>query len=183
VHVTQVYTTPDLYNGLRDRSVDFVIGRLLRGTLEKDLDAQILFDEPTLVVAGAKNPWARRRKIDLADLIAERWILPRTNTAVGMLIAETFHASGLVVPRPAVVANSIHMNNVLLASGHFLTMHPRSLVKLSTGWPSIKVLPVVTKPQRGPVGIVTLKSRMVSPVTRLVIDCIREVAKPLARTK
>jgi DNA-binding transcriptional LysR family regulator len=182
VHVTQVYTTPDLYEGLRERAVDLVIGRLLGRIAEKDLQAETLFHDPPLVVAGAKNRWANRRKAELAELIDERWILPRPDTAVGALIAQTFHAAGLQVPQPAVTANSIHMNNALLASGHFLTMHPRSLVKLGAGRPSIKVVPVKLNSQRAPVGIVTLKNRAVSPVARLVIDCIREVARPLAKT-
>jgi hypothetical protein len=33
----------------------------------------------------------------------------------------------------------------------------------------------------GPVGIVTLKNRTVSPVARLFIECARDVAQPLAK--
>jgi hypothetical protein len=36
---------------------------------------------------------------------------------------------------------------------------------------------------RRPNGIVTLKNRTLSPVAQLFIDCAREVAKPLAKTK
>jgi hypothetical protein len=34
-----------------------------------------------------------------------------------------------------------------------------------------------------PVGVVTLKNRTPNPIAKLFIDCAREVAKPLARTK
>jgi DNA-binding transcriptional LysR family regulator len=180
VHVTQVYSTPDFYQGLRERSVDFVIGRLLSRAVDRDLEAEVLFHDPILIVAGAGNPWARRRNIELAELVNERWILPRPDTAVGALIAETFRSCGLDVPRPAVIGNSIHMNNALLSAGHFLAMHPRSLVELNVGRQPIKILPVKLTPQRGPVGIVKLKGRTVSPVARLFIDAIRQVAKPLA---
>jgi len=102
--------------------------------------------------------------------------MPPLDTVAGALTAETFRACGLSLPASAAVSNSIPMNNALLATGHFLTMHPRSLVKFGLGQPSIKILPVELGTQRGPVGIVTLKSRTLSPVTRLFIDAIREIA-------
>jgi len=177
VHVSQIYTTPDVYEGLRGRTVDFIMGRLLSSSLDKDLHADTLFHDPLLVVAGARSPWVKRRKIELTELVNERWILPPLDTVAGRLTAETFRTCGLSPPVPAVVSNSIHMNNALLATGHFLTMHPRSLVKFGLGQPSIKILPVELGIQRAPVGIVTLKSRTQSPVTCLFIDAIREIAK------
>ena len=49
--------------------------------------------------------------------------------------------------------------------------------------PEIKVLPVELPMARVQNGIVTLKNRTLSPVAQLFIDCAREVAKPLAKTK
>jgi DNA-binding transcriptional LysR family regulator len=89
----------------------------------------------------------------------------------------------LDVPRAAVIANSIHLNNALAELGHFLAIHPRSLVKLSAERSATKVLPVKFTSQHGSVGIVTLKNRTISPVCQLFIDCVREVAKPLANRK
>jgi hypothetical protein len=40
-------------------------------------------------------------------------------------------------------------------------------------------LPIV----RGPIGILTLKRRTLSPVAQLFIDCAHEVAEPLARRR
>ena len=47
--------------------------------------------------------------------------------APGVLIAGIFHQCGLRVPQAAVVTNSIQMMGVLLASGEFLGMYPRSV--------------------------------------------------------
>jgi hypothetical protein len=49
--------------------------------------------------------------------------------------------------------------------------------------PEIKVLPVDLPIAPVPVGIVTLKTRTLSPVAQLFIDSAREVAKPLAQRK
>jgi len=180
IHATQVYTTPDLYQGLRERTVDLLVARPLSRTIERDLNAEMLFYDPVLVVAGKQSRWANRRKVELSELISEPWILPRSNTAIGSLVADTFHGCGLELPRPAVIANSIHLENALLASGHFLTMLPSSLVKFSSQRSSLKVLPVKLPAQLSPVSIVTLKNRSLSPTARIFIDCVRNVAEPLA---
>jgi hypothetical protein len=45
----------------------------------------------------------------------------------------------------------------------------------------LKALPVESSIRPGPVGIVTLKDRAISPVAQLFIDHAREVAKLLAK--
>jgi DNA-binding transcriptional LysR family regulator len=71
----------------------------------------------------------------------------------------------------------------LLASGPYLSMRPASMMRFGVKHPSIKVLPVKLPALPRPVGIITLKGRMISPVMQLFIDCAREVAKPLASKK
>jgi len=65
---------------LRDRSLDIALvrttGSPARHPLGADLNVEALFDDETLVVAGIESPWARRRKIDLAELAGAEWVLP-----------------------------------------------------------------------------------------------------------
>jgi hypothetical protein len=46
-----------------------------------------------------------------------------------------------------------------------------------------KVLPIELPARPGPVGIITLKKRTLSPLAQLFIEHAREVAKPLANSK
>ena len=69
--------------------------------MDDDLDIEILFDDPHFVVAGARSPWARRRKLTLAELVNEPWIFP-PNHVVMALIKEAFEANGLQVPSESV---------------------------------------------------------------------------------
>jgi DNA-binding transcriptional LysR family regulator len=71
----------------------------------------------------------------------------------------------------------------LLATGRFLTMFPSSVLAMYAMRPDIRVLPITPAFSHVQIGIVTLKHRMVNPATTLVIEHIRELAKPLARTK
>jgi DNA-binding transcriptional LysR family regulator len=102
-----------------------------------------------------------------------------TGTAAEAIVAEIFRKCGLEIPRRGVVA-SVQMHNALLAGGRYLAMRATSVVRFGGKHPSVKVLPVKLPVLPGPVGITTLKGRMISPVARLFIDCVREVTKPLA---
>ncbi len=179
--LTSAFGGAALYHELRERNVDFVIGRLITPPTEEDLSAQVLFDDPVFVVAGIRSRWLRRRDIELAELIDEPWSLPRPDTVAGALVAETFRACGLDVPRAYVISNSVTMHNALVMSGNFLAMPPASVL-----WSSGKRLPVRRLPVKlpvvpGPTGIITLKGRTISPVIQLFIDCAREVTKSLAK--
>jgi DNA-binding transcriptional LysR family regulator len=70
---------------------------------------------------------------------------------------------------------------LLAATGHFLTIFPASVLSVSAH--PLKVLPVELAFHPVPVGVVTLKDRPLSPVARLFIDCAREIAKPLMKSK
>src|SRR6185503_19737357 len=142
VNITQASTGAALYRGLRERTVDFVVGRLLGPTPEQELSTEILFDEPQCVVAGTRSPWSNRRKIGLAELIKEPWVLPRPDTPARALFDNAFRASGLDTPKRVAACNSMQMYNALLATGNFLTMLPRSVLRFGSKQFSIKVLPV-----------------------------------------
>jgi DNA-binding transcriptional LysR family regulator len=183
IRVTQALSGAALYQDLRERKVDFIVGRILHPTIEKDLSAEVLFDEPLFVVVGRQNRWARRRgRIELAELIDEPWIMPpysrsRDSSLVGDLVAGTFEACGLEAPQAAVVSSSIPMIHALLTTGPFLAMMPLSVLRFSALRQSMKKLPVTLPDRPGPVGIVTLKNRTLSPAAKLFIDCVRDVAR------
>jgi DNA-binding transcriptional LysR family regulator len=98
VHLT-AGSDPDLYRKLRDRNLDLLIIRKF-GPIDERLEFEFLFnDSPFLVAAGARSPWARRRKIELAELVNESWVLPPASGPIGSVAAESFRASGLAYPR------------------------------------------------------------------------------------
>jgi DNA-binding transcriptional LysR family regulator len=175
---------PDLEDHeLRERSIDLIIGRLPHIAPTDDTDVEILFNDRSFVVAGPRNPWLRRRKIQLADLINEPWTHPPPESLPGLYVADIFRTHGLQVPRAVVMARSLQLQNALLATGRFLTILPVSMLHFSAERLSLKPLPVKLSVPPRPLGIVTLKGRTLAPVTRLFIDCAREVAKPLAKRK
>jgi DNA-binding transcriptional LysR family regulator len=183
-HVRQAASAELLDRDLRDRNIELIIRRILSPIADDELDVEILFDEPIFVVAGIQHPLARRRRrIKFTELDNELWALPLRETTTGSLIADIFHASGLEFPRTAILCNSIQMQSALLATGRYLALLSGSVLHFSGKRLAIKVLPVDMPIRSTPVGVVTLKNRTPNPIAKLFIDCAREVAKPLARTK
>jgi DNA-binding transcriptional LysR family regulator len=170
-----------LHRQLSERNVDLLIAQSFGPVADERLGFEVLFDDSFVVVAGAQNPWVRRRRVELAELANEPWVLPAPRSAIGSVFVQAFRARGLDYPRVAVVTSPRDVRTSLLATGRFLTIFPTSALRFSTERPNLKVLPVELAIPRVAIAIVTLKSRTLSPVAQLFIRHAREVAKPLAK--
>jgi DNA-binding transcriptional LysR family regulator len=169
------------YRNLQERKVDLLVAPMFTPMVEEHMDVEMLYDEPLVVVAGASSSWARRRKVQLAELVDAEWILPPLDSLYGLVAAEAFRAAGVNVPRATVFSTSTPVRSALLASGRFLSIVQGSIVRFGSGSTILKVLPIDLPTTRRPIGIITLKNRTLSPVAQLFIDCAHEVAKPLAK--
>jgi len=183
--VFQVVTgaPPTLYRELEERSVELVISWILGTMAEEHMAVEHLLDDSAVVAAGIQNRWARRRKIELAELVNEPWTLPPLNTLASAVAMDAFRAKGLQPPRTTVITQSLNMRNRLLATGRFLTVLPGLSLTLPARHPSLKPLPVELPNAQRTVAIVTLRNRTLSPLAELFIEDLRTVVKPLAKTK
>jgi len=179
VRVVQANAETLEFRELRERRVDLALARISRSFVQDDLDVEILFDDPHRVVAGAQSPWARRRKITLAELVKESWLFA-SNQVIRELITEAFKARGLKIPQEKVSASSILLRNHLLATGRFLTVLPDSVLRYNAKQWSLKALPVDLGVKLRSVAIITLKNRTVSPVVQLFVEHVRAVAKTMS---
>jgi DNA-binding transcriptional LysR family regulator len=169
-----------LQNGLIERNFDLLIVRRL-GTLDEALVSfEKLYDNPYFVAAGATSRWARQRRIDLADLVDEPWVFPPAGNRLELVVRDIFSTKGLPCPRAAVISSSLEMTVNLLGTGRYISIQPESLFTFPRKHPFLKKLPVTLPIVSGPIGILTLKDRMLGPAAQLVINCAREIAKPLA---
>lgn len=121
-----------------------------------------------------------RRKIDLAELIDEPWILAQPGTWNYDGIAEAFKARGLSLPKANLVSVSVGLRTRLLANGPFIAALPNSVLQLNQNHYALKALPVDLPDRPWPVVIVTLKNRTLSPVVQRFIECARDVAGSLS---
>jgi DNA-binding transcriptional LysR family regulator len=180
LHVLQAYTVTEEFRELRERSVDLMLGRVSR-PLDDDLEAEVLYEDRLFIVVAADSPWARRRKVTLADLAGEPWVNAPTDSIVGSYLAEIFAAQGLSPPKVSVVSFSMYLRNMLLASGRYVAVLPGSVLRFSAERFGLRALPIPLPETRASVSIITLKGRTLSPVARVFAECAREVAEPVAQ--
>jgi len=181
-HLVTAYAG-SLHRELSERNVDLLVAARWGPLIDERLEFEFLFDDQIVIVAGAHSQLARRRKIELAELVDEPWVLPPPGGGIALHALETFRASGLRHPRTIVVTESPQVRFNLPATGPFLTMFSASALKFPTRRTEVKVLPVQLPMAPVPNGIVTLKNRTLSSVAQLFIKHAREVAKLLARRK
>lgn len=177
-----VSDTDQLVRDLIGRNVDLTIVRSYGTRPPDELAFEVLYEDPYVVTAGAQNPWARRRKVDLAELADEWWAVPPADSYSGSFFEEAFRAKGLDIPRAKVVTFPHAVRIGLLATGHFLTMFPRSVLIFPARMPFLKDLPIELPPV-GPVGVLTVKNRALSPAAQFFIECARELAQAPGRPK
>jgi len=169
-----------LHRELNARSLDLVITRSGGPFKEEQFGFETLYDDALVVLAGMKNPLARRRRIELAELVNEPWALPTLESAVTQAAIKAFRASGLDCPRATLVTSSPEMRIDLVATGRFLTI---TASRFRAKHPQLKVLPVELSMAPMAVGIVTLKNRRLSPVAKLFVQHAHEVAKSLTKRR
>jgi len=177
---TPTLELPDLHA----RTLDVVLARLSESYADDpfggDLNVEILFDDEAIIAAGANSRWARRRKIDLADLVDASWIGTSRQTLTTILMGRAFHASNLPPPKMRVTTFSASLRAYLLVTGDFLTAMPKSLLRMNAEGIGLKQLPIDLPTTRFPVAVVTLKNRTVSPAVELFLERLRTYVKSLA---
>jgi DNA-binding transcriptional LysR family regulator len=173
--------TATLYTDVAERNIELAICRMI-GKLPDELAAEILFHDSVAVMTSAANPLARRRNLKLADLANEPWVLFPNESFFGGVIAEIFRANGHEPPRLTVSTLSVHAQNEMLATGRFITVLPSFMLRLPGGSVPLKALPVMLPNPPMPIGLITVKNRMLTPVAQLFIDRIRTRVKSLARS-
>jgi DNA-binding transcriptional LysR family regulator len=148
--------------------------------LQSDMEVLPLFDDRFVVMAGEQSKWARRRNLNLRDLVDEPWVLPPANSLPGMTITEIFRAEGVELPRARIVTYSVPLHQHLLATEAFVTMLPASMLRFGKRLP-LKQLPVATPARTSSTGVIRLKNRTLGPLAQVFVDWALKIAKSAKR--
>jgi DNA-binding transcriptional LysR family regulator len=138
---------------------------------------EVLFRDPLVLVTDARGPWARRRKVDLKELVEAHWILTGPDTWVHFSVARAFKAHGLPIPKIRLAAPSALLRVHLLATGPFVTVVPQSMLRLAAGGHALKELRSDLRIAGYPLAILTLKNRSLSPLVARFVDHVRNCGR------
>jgi DNA-binding transcriptional LysR family regulator len=175
-HVSIANNPDELSRALRARTIDLSISRISHEP-DDDLDKEVLFDDPLVVITGTDNPRGRGPRVTLAQMLEVIWCMPDEAHTIGVLIRQGFRTQGLTLPRVCITSPSMALQASMARTGRFFSVVAASYMRLASDTSGLRVVPVDLQINPPPVGIVTLKHRMISPVTQYFIDCVREVAR------
>ena len=180
--VVEADATTVEFRQLHERSVDLIVARIPTAFSDENLNIEVLFEDPHVVVAGAKSPWISRRNVTLTDLAGERWIIP-ASLLVREIMKEAFEAQGVRVPDGKIISSFVLMRNHLLATGRFLTVLPASVLRYNAKQWALRALPIKLHTKSRPIAIIMLKNRSVSPPVQLFIEHLRMTVKSYLRRR
>jgi len=170
--------TKTAYRALLDRKVDLAIIHAIEPISPEHVDVETLLLDPHIVVAGARNPWVRRPRLKLCDLMDETWALPPPGSPYASVVSEAFRANGLTVP-PVAISSTLPVRTTLLATGRFLSMVPRIVMQFAPKNRMLKALPIDLPTTVKPLALVTLKNRTLNPIAGVFVHQLRDTAKRL----
>jgi len=181
--VEQAVTQPG-FPQLEARQVDIVLTRwgppLGERASARAFNVEVLFNDRSRLADGKRSPWARRRKIDLADLADAPWITVPSGDIGGAALANAFSRRGLASPAIAVTTYSVHLRYSLAASANFVAALPESVLRFNPH--GLHELPVDLPVPPWPVALVTAKDSLNPAVARLV-ECARHVARLFPKSR
>lgn len=168
---------------LKDRKLDLVLARVSGApahvSTNEQLDAEVLFNDEHCIVVHRESPWARKRKITLADLTAGEWVLPPCGSANRAAITNAVKAQNLPPLKIMAETFSVQLRMNLLTNNQALTIFPRSMMNLCAESMSLKVLSIPLRTEPWPVVMVTIKNRTLNPAAKLFMDIARSQLKKL----
>jgi len=174
--------TADALRALSAREVDLLIVHLASPLTDERMQAEILYDDPHVVVAAADNAWVRRRQVALADLMDEPWVLPRPDAPYGSVVSEAFRACGLGLPR-TIVTGLLPVRSMLLATGRYLSMIPSVVLSTPMSRQTLRTVAVDLPTTARPLALITLKDRFLAPAAQTFIESAQAAARSLGKRR
>ncbi len=175
-----VSDTDALARQLRERTLDVLVTRWIPPLIDEDLAGEVLFQNALAVMADKSHPLVGRKKLRLGDLMDERWTLSPPDSFLGRIVVDVFSRRKLELPRAVVTTLSIYMRLGLLASGRFLTVLPRTMLRQRSNRAWLRALDIDLNDSAGPIALITLKRRRSASPLKLFEEAGRMVCSELA---
>lgn len=165
-----------LLPSLRRGDIDCLLGRVPQGRDTSDLSCIPLYEEGICIVAGRHHRLTRARKLNVADLAKEEWILPHAEALLMQSIDSVFARKGLRPPQARIESSSFIAIESLLRQTDLLSLWPASLARDYASRGLLSILPVPLAQALPPVGILLRQSVDHPPFLKNFLEAIEAVA-------
>lgn len=153
--------------------IDFAVVTIDAMSPDAEICQERLATDEVVIVARASHPLASRGAVDFADLIDQRWILPRRSDMLRARLEVMFGEAALPPPVTVVDYASAGFACRMLLEADVVSFLPRRLLQEEFDRGSL----VELMPERGcwtrEIGILSRRRTQPSPAARLLMDGLR----------
>lgn len=167
-------TTSTLLPALWRGELDLLVGRLTNSIAGEGLKFEALYEEPMCIVTKIDHRLTKRKYLRLSTLGKEEWILPTPDSIYRKRLDEAFRKSGVNPPSSAVESISILTNILLIKESDMLAVMPSKAAKHYANLGELAILPVKPPTPSGPVGVISILGRPLTPAATDFIQALRE---------
>lgn len=164
----------DLLDLLAAGDLDMAVAPTPSGALAATFAVQPLFDDRLVVVADEGHALLRRRKLRLADLADQEWLLPEGHITLRQQVDAAFRQRGLPEPQPRIEIDFGSTSLFALMQGtQMLSIANASGEAMQRG---LRVLPLGVEELdlRRRIGVVTREGAYLSPLAQRLTELLRE---------
>ena len=172
-------TSDVLLQMLEQGKLDIVLGRVPDPGEHPDIEFEVVDNEALSVVAGVHHPLSQTRRLELADLAGQAWILQPPTSPMRKLLELAFQDANIPSPSNLLETASILATTTLLQDTDMISVVPTTVAKHYATSGMICILPVSIKLQLEPFGIVTRKERIAAPAVSVFKECLRGLSVPV----
>ena len=180
LNVSIAASTAALLQDLRKGELDIVVINISNAPLD-GLVREPLWDDEFVVYASVRHRLAKRKSVELAELVGDRWA---STAASGFLawnsLQRAFEERGLPAPQFAVVSDSGVLNRRMIASLDLLGIAPRMSVEPVAKITVLKILNITDAKWLRPVSLMYRKDGYLAPLGRRFIDILKAMANEIA---
>jgi len=168
-----------LLERLQRGTLDFMIGRILDSDDTSDLQYEELSDEPVCAVVRVGHPLQNAKNLKLKDIAHLPWILPPQGSVLRFRCDSMFRRAELEPPINVVDTTAQLLINSLLQHTDSLHVMPTEAARYYESIHILSVLPIELPCKMDSFGIVTQRSRILSPSANTLLNAIRKEAKEI----
>ncbi|MFT3792429.1 MAG: LysR substrate-binding domain-containing protein [Rudaea sp.] len=174
-----------LFPALADGELDLVVGRIPDDwnwrTESPLLKVEPLYREALSVVAGARHPMHRKKRVEFADLREYPWVLPTRDSFLRRTADALFAESQLPIPENVVESLSILTNITLMQDQRTIALMPREAIRNFAEAGLLREFDLGALLHFGDIGCFYSATREPTPAALMLRECLRAASREHVR--
>ncbi len=167
----------NLFTDLLEGQFNVVVAMLYDEFPSEGLTKHWLFDDRLVLVMRADHPLAAQRKLELKDLVDEKWVFTSADTWSNRRVRLYFEQSGLPLPKARMESRNPEILKSVIKISDYVGVVSRLGVESELANQSLKSIEINSLLMQRPIGIVLREGEPISPALKAFISIAEDLGK------